>query len=214
MGLALDVDAGKLYWTDSGSNKIQRANLDGSRVQNLVSVGLHSPEGLALDSEGNKIYWSDYGTNKIQRANLDGSQVEDLVTTGLSSPEGLALDVEAGKMYWADFSTDKIQRANLDGSDVEDLVTTGLSIPKGLALDVSGRGQDLLDRFRHHQNPTCQPRRVTEVEDLRHRRIGHPLGAGPGFGGRRPVPQPRGDLSPGTAPCAVSRSRQASRSSL
>ena len=29
-GIALDVEAGRVYWTDRGTNKIQRANLDGT----------------------------------------------------------------------------------------------------------------------------------------------------------------------------------------
>ena len=127
--------AGKMYWTDIGTRKIQRANLDGSGVEDLVTSGLISPHGLALDLGAGKMYWTDRETDKVQRANLDGSGVEDLVTSGLSGPHGLALDPGAGKMYWVDSGTDKIQRANLDGSGVEDLVTAGLRLPTGLALD-------------------------------------------------------------------------------
>ena len=128
----------KLYWTDFGTRKIQRSNLDGSGVEDLVTTGLDVPVGLALDVSGGKLYWTDFGTRKIQRSNLDGSGVEDLVTTGLDVPVDLALDVSGGKLYWTDFGTDKIQRSNLDGSGVEDLVTTGLESPYSLALDVSG----------------------------------------------------------------------------
>ena len=121
------------------TEKIQRSNLDGSGVEDLVTTGLDwSPSGLALDVSGGKMYWTDAGTDKIQRSNLDGSGVEDLVTTGLEWPVGLALDVSGGKMYWTDRGTAKIQRSNLDGSGREDLVTTGLESPVGLALDVSG----------------------------------------------------------------------------
>ena len=128
----------KLYWSDWGTDKIQRADLDGSNVEDLVSgAGLNGPDGLSLDLAGGKIYWADAGTNKIQRANLDGSWVEDLVT-GLGIPYGLALDVSGGKMYWTNRQTNKIQRANLDGSGAEDLVTSGLTFPGALALDVSG----------------------------------------------------------------------------
>ena len=123
----------KMYWTDGGTEKIQRANLDGSGVEDLVT-GLSSPRGIALDLGAGKMYWTDSDTGKIQRANLDGSGVEDLVT-GLSGPRGIALDLGAGKMYWTDWDTEKIQRANLDGSGVEDLVT-GLSSPRGIALDL------------------------------------------------------------------------------
>ena len=130
---------GKMYWTDEWTEKIQRANQDGSGVEDLVTStsGLLTPHGLALDLGAGKMYWTDSGTNKIQRANLDGSGVEDLLTSGLLGPSALALDLGAGKMYWTDSGTNKIQRANLDGSGVEDLLTStsGLRFPSALALD-------------------------------------------------------------------------------
>ncbi len=126
----------KMYWTDHVTDKIQRANLDGSGVEDLVT-GLSSPTDLDLGNGG--FYWTDYGTGKIQRANLDGSGVEDLITSGLRVPSGIALDMGNGKMYWTDVGTDKIQRANLDGSGVEDLVT-GLDHPHRIALDM-GNGK-------------------------------------------------------------------------
>ena len=55
-GIALDVAGGKMYWTDMDfdpttdsfiNGKIQRANLDGSNVEDLVP-GLRSPRGIAL----------------------------------------------------------------------------------------------------------------------------------------------------------------------
>ena len=131
-----DAGPSRMYWLDRGTDRIQRANLDGSNVESLVTAGLNGPKELALDVAGGKMYWTDNGTDKIQRANLDGSQVEDLVTVGLIGPAALELDVAAGRMYWTDQRTGKIQRANLDGSGVEDLVV-GLSDPQGLALDIA-----------------------------------------------------------------------------
>ena len=136
--LVVDPDAPPIYWTDYGADKIQRANLDGSNIEDLVTQGLSGPRGIALDVVGGKMYWTDRWTKKIQRANLDGSNIEDLVTQGLDGPSGIALDVVGGKMYWTDYGTDKIQRANLDGSNIEDLVTQGLDGPSGIALDVVG----------------------------------------------------------------------------
>ena len=131
---AYDPNLGKVYWTDSGTDKIQRANLDGSNVQDLVTEGLRTPTGIALDLIEGKMYWTDSGTDKIQRANLDGSNIEDIVT-GLRTPTGIAVDPEGGKVYWTDSGTDTIQRANLDGSNIEDLVT-GLRTPTGIALSL------------------------------------------------------------------------------
>jgi sugar lactone lactonase YvrE len=144
ISIALDKDAGIMYWTDVYSmmgtsdyiSKIQRSNMDGSGVQELVSSGLSSPAAIALDTIAGKMYWPDYDAGKIQRANLDGTAVEDLVISGLSNPVGIALDTVADKMYWIDNGTDKIQRANLDGSIVEDLVISGLSAPYGITLDI------------------------------------------------------------------------------
>ena len=131
-------DKTRMYWTNAGSrDRIQRANVDGSDVENLITTGLSNPIDVALDVTAGKMYWTDHGTDKIQRANLDGSNVEDLVTTGLRYPVGLALDLTAGKMYWTDMELVRIRRANLDGSRIENLVTSGLITPRGLALDVA-----------------------------------------------------------------------------
>ena len=128
----------ELYWTDAGRDKIQRANLDGSNVEDLVDSadGLDGPVGITLDVAGGKMYWTEWEKDKIRRANLDGSNIEDLITSG-RAPVWLALDVAGGKIYWTDWGTDRIQRANLDGSNVEDLVTRGLNSPAGLVLDVA-----------------------------------------------------------------------------
>ena len=136
--LVVDPDSPPIYWTDYGTNKIQRVNLDGSNVQDLVTRGLTFPRGIALDVAESKMYWTDFGTDKIQRVNLDGSDVQDLVTSGLAFPNGIALDLAESKMYWTDGGTNKIQRANLDGSNIEDLVTQGVIIPVGIALDLAG----------------------------------------------------------------------------
>ena len=44
--------------------KIQRANLDGSNIEDLVTQGVKSPDGIALDVAGGKMYWTDDGTEK------------------------------------------------------------------------------------------------------------------------------------------------------
>ena len=132
--MALDLAGGKMYWTAStalGWTKTQRANLDGTGVEDFTDVG---GDGIALDLTSRKMYL--VGGSKIVRANLDGTGVEDLVTTGLSYADDMALDLADGKMYWTNRGMSKIQRANLDGSNIQDLVTTGLIGPSGIALDL------------------------------------------------------------------------------
>jgi len=135
-GLALDLSAGKIYWTETGAGdeRIARSDLDGSNVETLVT-GLITPNSITLDLTNGKMYWVDEDAPAIQRANLDGTSVETLVTAGLSEPSGIALDLGAGKMYWCDLANDNIKRANLDGSSVETLVT-GLAEPRDIDLDL------------------------------------------------------------------------------
>lgn len=132
-GIALDIGASQIYWTDPVNNRIQRANLDGTGITNVV-LGLVDPMGIALDLASGNVYWTDAGSLKIQRANLNGSGVQDLVT-GLSLPQDVTLDLMGGKMYWTDLGSGKIQRAGLDGSAVEVLVA-GVSSPFGITFEV------------------------------------------------------------------------------
>ncbi|MCH7884296.1 MAG: hypothetical protein IIC01_03510, partial [Planctomycetes bacterium] len=142
-GIALDADAGKMYWTKASGNndRIQRANLDGSAVEDLVTTGLFVPVGIAVDPTGGKVYWTDPNPAAfwIRRASLDGSSVEPLITLP-DGPHGIDLDTAAGKMYWTT-AGGRIQRANLDGSLVQNVLTSlgsGVDIPWGIALDVAG----------------------------------------------------------------------------
>ncbi len=122
----------KIYWSlTEGGEKLQRANLDGTGQEDLVTGIGHSTFGLALDVGSGKMYWTQ--TDRIRRANLDGTVVENVIT-GLPIPAGVALDLGAGKKYWTEFT--RIRRANLDGSVVEPLVI-GLTRPGGIALDLT-----------------------------------------------------------------------------
>ncbi|NND70891.1 MAG: T9SS type A sorting domain-containing protein [Rhodothermales bacterium] len=126
--------ATKIYWTDFGSTKVQRADTNGSNVENIVTNPAVQPFEIEVDVANAQLYWTETTAARIQRSNMDGTGIVDVVT-GLDTPRGLALDETNGKIYWTDWGTLKIQRANLDGSSVEDLVTSGLSIPRGITLD-------------------------------------------------------------------------------
>ena len=131
--LAVDVPAGKLYWSEKTSNttgRIRRANIDGTNVR-LVKDLTSAPHGIALDPAARKIYLTN-AWGKVQRVNLDGSDFQPNLITELDTPGGLALDVSRGKVYWTEMPG-RIRRANLDGSNVED-VATGLGMPINIAI--------------------------------------------------------------------------------
>jgi sugar lactone lactonase YvrE len=91
-GIALDIDLGKMYWTDASLGTIQRANLDGTSIETVVTNDLQFPWGIAIDDRNRKMYWAEANNRAIRRANLDGTDVETLVTdTGHAL--GIALDL-------------------------------------------------------------------------------------------------------------------------
>ncbi|MCG9134420.1 leucine-rich repeat domain-containing protein [Candidatus Poribacteria bacterium] len=134
----LDVSGGKIYWLSQEQNKIQRADLDGADVEDIITGLSDDPLDLAVDVSGGKVYWTyRYGQIYIRRADLDGANVEDLITrTERAEPTDIDLDVSAGKMYWRVGRTGKIQRANLDGTKIKNIVS-GVGYGD-IALDVSG----------------------------------------------------------------------------
>lgn len=138
VGIALDQDGGKVYWTNRTTSKIQRSNIDGTGAEDLVTGLSPPPVGIALDVADGKVYWllAALGSGKIQRANLDGTGVTD-VLGGLGDPRHLTIDATGGKMYWTDAGTDSVRRANLDGSSQEVLVSGQIG-PFGIALDLAG----------------------------------------------------------------------------
>ena len=121
----------KIYWTER--DKIRRANLDGSNVQDILTE-LESPKDIALDIHNRKIYWITFNLHhsKIYRANLDGSNIEVIFNSKaqvaeqnkrLHSPGCIIIDTNASKIYWGNWrGLWGISRADNDGSNIEDIV--------------------------------------------------------------------------------------------
>lgn len=137
-----------MYWVDLGTDKIQRADLNGSKIQDLVTSGLVSPRRIALDLVTGKIYWTEGASvdslgGTIWRADLDGSHSE-LVIQHQNTPSGLAIDAAGGKVYWSNFLdvggsfSERIFRANLDGTGIETITPQFFSgaYVADIALDV------------------------------------------------------------------------------
>ena len=145
--LALDSVAGKLYWATHNNpsradavRKIQRANLDGSSIEDLIIVERQGFfHGLALDMQRKEMYWTeidfDLDTSGIWRAGLDGSNAEQIIQQRIMRyPVHIQLDHREEKIYWADRERKTIQRANLDGSGFEVIIGSDHN-PYNLALD-------------------------------------------------------------------------------
>lgn len=162
-GLAVDVAAGHLYWTNMGNPKmndgsILRSDLDGRNVTTIIAPGgTFTPKQLQIDKLNGKLYWSDREGMRVMRANLDGSKIETLVDTSRGDPlpgadpnkwcVGIAVDADAGKLYWSQKGGDnagegRILRGNLhiprgqtpaDRTDIELLYD---KLPEPIDLDI------------------------------------------------------------------------------
>src|SRR5262245_16483166 len=86
-GVAVDAEAGYIYWTNMGvpsrnDGSIERVDLDGGNRRIIVPEGgVFTPKQLTLDRKNRKLYWCDREGMRVMRGNLDGSNVETLVDT-------------------------------------------------------------------------------------------------------------------------------------
>ena len=142
VGIALDVERGKVYWTQKGSDnagqgRIFRANLDipkGQTPSNRTDIEvlfdkLPEPIDLDLDLPNRMIYWTDRGDpprgNTVNRAPMDatrGNRKEpEIILDHLMEGIGLALDLANGRMFMTDLAG-SVYCANLDGSNKKALL--------------------------------------------------------------------------------------------
>ncbi|CAB3364278.1 Hypothetical predicted protein [Cloeon dipterum] len=122
--IVLDPLKGFMYWADwaegstSLGGRIERAAMDGSQRQILVSKDLKWPSGLSIDYVGKKLYWCDVSTNQIERINLDGSQQETILEgSQLYNPYGLAY--HKNMLFWTEKQNGSVVKYFLENKTLE-----------------------------------------------------------------------------------------------
>lgn len=136
-GIGLDIDGGKMYFADNQLDKISRANLDGSAMEDLVTGGMTFPVDLELDTGAGKMYWTDTTQGEIRRADLGGGNVEVLYT-GLNQPYFFELDTAGGKIYWAENDNTVVHVSEMDGSGHIGTLDVGQIRIRDVGLDATG----------------------------------------------------------------------------
>jgi hypothetical protein len=137
VGVAVDVDGGKVYWTqkgpdNAGQGRLFRAGVElpaGQTASNRADIevlydGLPEPIDLELDLNNRVMYWTDRGDpprgNTVNRAPMDadakGRPAPEIVLTHLMEGIGIALDLKGDRMFITDFGGN-VFSARLDGSD-------------------------------------------------------------------------------------------------
>ncbi|MEV6765502.1 3-hydroxyacyl-CoA dehydrogenase [Streptomyces sp. NPDC051105] len=173
-GVAVDMSAGHIYWTNMGvpsenDGSIERVDLDGGNRTTIVPEGAtHTPKQLHLEAAEGKLYWGDREGMRVMRCDLDGSGIETLVQTGQGDEDsrdetnwcvGVAVDPVGGNLYWSqkgpsDAGLGRILRAGLAvpagetatrRTDIEELFN-GLPEPIDLEIDLGERTLYWTDR--------------------------------------------------------------------
>lgn len=142
VGIALDVDKGKLYWgqkgpDNAGEGRIFRANFEIPKGENasnrkdieLLFENLPEPIDLDLDLGNRTIYWTDRGDpprgNTVNRAPMDATlgdhKEPEIVFNHLMEGIGLALDLKNRRMFFTDLAGN-VYSANLDGANQKTLL--------------------------------------------------------------------------------------------
>jgi hypothetical protein len=174
-GIAVDVVAGHIYWTDMGNptandGSIERADLDGqNRITIVPQGGTFTPKQLQLERKSGKLYWCDREGMRLMRANLDGSKIETLVDTSQGDPRpgpdptkwcvGVAIDADGEKVYWTQKGPDNAGKGRLFRAGTEiptgqtassradiEVLYDGLPEPIDLELDLNNRVMYWTDR--------------------------------------------------------------------
>jgi hypothetical protein len=137
-GIAVDVAAGHIYWTNMGvphlnDGSIERADLDGNNRKVIIPEGsTFTPKQIQLDKKNGKLYWCDREGMRVMRSNLDGSQIETLIEAGCGDTDrrdqtrwcvGITLDPERQQIYWTQKGPDHGEKGRI--------FRAGIEVPKG-----------------------------------------------------------------------------------
>lgn len=128
MGIAVDWTSGNIYWTDTGSGRIEVASNNGAWRRALIWKDLKRPHLIVLNPAEGHMYWTAARGATIERASMDGRQREPFYSSGgQEGPvSGLAIDVAGQRLYWS--TDDSVSFADLKTRQVQTLLKTSAKI--------------------------------------------------------------------------------------
>ncbi|XP_021257168.1 nidogen-2 [Numida meleagris] len=117
-GLAVDHLRRAMFWTDSGLDKIERAQLDGSERRVLFDTDLVNPRAITVDPVRGNLYWTDWNREapKIETSTVSGANRRVLVNKDIGLPNGLTFDPFSKLLCWADAGTKNLECTFPDGA--------------------------------------------------------------------------------------------------
>ncbi len=138
-GFAIDKEINKIFYTDTGTNKIMKCDLDGSNVEEVYYLpsGLADLGDIEVNTTNQMVYWINKGQSRIQSCDYNGNNFTNAIT-GLTTPSSLCINNDI--LYWIDNTNDQIlQHSILTGSTTPLVETFG----KGSNLQMNTETEEL-----------------------------------------------------------------------
>ena len=122
-----------MYWTDTGTDRIERASMDGKSRTVLHSTGLSVARALTMDYDNQVLYWADDSYNRIERSNPDGSN--RLIVATISSYYGpFAMTYYNGRVYWADTYYRRLYSTSVTSPSITSVTSRLTYGPQGIQV--------------------------------------------------------------------------------
>ena len=151
--IAIDPEAGKIYFSQWSSTEVRRADLDGTHMEDLYPSAGGGGQGIAIDSTQNLVFWGEY-YNGLYRGSMDGTEPATLLVSssmlrsasgaGTLNGVGMGLDVDPSAQVVYFFTRDNssaagrdIWRVNYDGTALQKLAD--LEDAASMEIDLENR---------------------------------------------------------------------------
>ncbi|CAH1121148.1 unnamed protein product [Ceutorhynchus assimilis] len=111
--IAVDPSEGWIFWTDWGQDpRIERAGMDGSHRQPIVTYDVRWPNGLTLDLVKKHLYWVDAKLNTISVCDWDGRNRKLILFSITALRHPFSITTFEDWLYWTDWDRAAVFRAN------------------------------------------------------------------------------------------------------
>ena len=136
------ADGNFLYWTESGTNKIRGANINGTNIHDVLSTTVYSPGFLAMDFSTHTLYWLNESSpwKAIMSCDTSGNNVKTVVAN-ITQAWSFAIDQTSHLIYWINTGVDSLQKANYAGTlpaPIVDVAGNLSRYTRGMAFDNAG----------------------------------------------------------------------------
>ena len=124
-GVAIDPSSGEVYVADTGNNRVEEFDSDGTYIGQFGSSGsgdaqFNNPEGVAVDPSTSDVYVVDAFNNRVEKFGETGpltlSNVPSNITTGATSTSGAPVTYPPPTAGGGDASTPSVSCSPASGS--------------------------------------------------------------------------------------------------